>query len=355
MRKEKEMNALLQDNNADAILVCDGYGMRYLSGFSGMTGFFYYSRKRAVVLTDFRYIFQAREQVYEGVEVKEVAGSYAKTIHHLCKEDMVNRILFEDQDVTYTQWKTFSQEADAVEFVPIGEEIKNLRAIKEDTEKEKIKKAEAIGDLAFSHILQVIKPGITEIEVAAELEYVMKKNGAEGLSFDTIVASGIHSSMPHAGVTNKKITLGDFVTMDFGCIYEGYCSDMTRTIAVGNVSEKQKKVYNTVLQAQKLALEAIHGNVSGKEIDSVAREYINQAGYEGCFGHGLGHSVGLFIHENPRFSQGEKGIVKAGNVITVEPGIYLENEFGVRIEDVVEVTTSGYVNYTSSNKELIVL
>jgi len=238
-------------------------------------------------------------------------------------------------------------------WVPLKGDVDALRQIKSEEELEYLEKAEAIGDLAFEKILTILKPGMTELEVAAELEYQMKKAGAENFSFSTIVASGLNSSMPHAIPGEKKLEEGDFVTMDFGCTYKGYCSDMTRTVVLGKASEKQKEIYNTVLKAQLAALDAIKAGVTGKSVDKVARDIITEAGYGECFGHGLGHSVGLFIHEEPRLSPAGETVLEENMIETVEPGIYVPGFGGVRIEDMVAVTKDGCKNFTHSPKELI--
>ena len=240
-------------------------------------------------------------------------------------------------------------------LVPLGGSVNELRCIKTQEELENIRKAEEIGDRAFEFILGVIKPGMTELEVAAELEYHMKRNGAWKTSFDTIVASGFNSSMPHAVPGMKKIEKGDFITMDFGCVYNGYCSDMTRTVVAGRADDRQKKIYYTVLEAQKIALDRIRAGLKGKEIDKAARDYIDAAGYKGCFGHGLGHSVGLYIHEEPRLSVTGETVLQENMIETVEPGIYIPGYGGVRIEDLVVVTKTGHVNFTHSDKKLIEL
>ena len=225
--------------------------------------------------------------------------------------------------------------------------------IKTEQELEYLAMAESIGDKAFMKMLDIIKPGMTELEVAAELEYLLKKEGGEGLAFSTIIASGVNSSMPHAIPGDKKLEVGDFITMDFGCKYKGYCADMTRTVVLGKANEKQKEIYNIVLKAQLAALDAIKAGIPGKAVDKVARDIIEEAGYGAYFGHGLGHSVGLFIHEGPRLSMKEETILQPNMTETVEPGIYLPGFGGVRIEDMVVITENGYKNLAQSPKELI--
>lgn len=240
-------------------------------------------------------------------------------------------------------------------WIPAGEELNRLRIVKTEKELASLARAEAIGDQAFTRILSDIRPGVTELEIAAKLDYYMKEAGAVGNSFDTIVASGLHSAMPHAIPSEKKIEAGDFVTMDFGCVYEGYCSDMTRTIVVGKADGKQKEIYRIVLEAQLAALQVIKAGMTGSEVDAVARRVIAEAGYGEYFGHGLGHSVGLFIHEEPRLSPKCHEVLRENVIQTVEPGIYLPGFGGVRIEDLVCVTADGCRNFTHSPKELIEL
>lgn len=241
------------------------------------------------------------------------------------------------------------------DLIVAGEKLNKPRMVKDDTELSLIKRAETIGDEAFTYILSIIKPGMTEREIAIELEFFMKRKGASKLSFDTIVASGRNSSMPHAQVTDKVIENGDFVTMDFGCVYEGYCSDMTRTIAVGKPTDEMEKVYQIVLDANLFALEGIKAGVKCSDIDALARDHIRNEGYGEYFGHGLGHSVGLYIHEEPRFSPKCDTITEKNMVITDEPGIYLPGKFGVRIEDLVVVKEDGYELLSHSPKKLIVI
>lgn len=345
---------ILEEKQVDAIIVSNGYNMRYISGFSGATGYVYLSRNKKAVLTDSRYTIQAKEEAKD-FQIYQVEKKYTDLLRDIIQEDGTTKIAIEGKDFLCYDLEAWKKELDFVTWTMLGEELSMLRAIKLPEELAKIKKAEEIGDIAFSKILDIIKPGITELEVAAYLEFYMKQNGAEGLSFDTIVASGVNSSKPHAVPGRKKIEKGDFVTMDFGCIYDGYCSDMTRTIVVGKATQEQKKIYQTVLDAQLAALSYIKAGYKGCEIDKVARDVIEKAGYGACFGHGLGHSVGLYIHENPRLSPSENQEILANVTETVEPGIYIENFGGVRIEDLVVVTENGCENYTNSPKELIEL
>jgi Xaa-Pro aminopeptidase len=355
MDNYKRVQELLKKLSIDAILISNGNNMRYVSGFAGETGYLYISEKRHAVVTDFRYTIQAEIEA-EGYEVITIGnGGYEETLNNILKAEKIGRLGFEAEDMLYANYSSLKDKLLVDELVPVGNEITAMRRIKTANELEMIKKAEAIGDQVFAEILDYLQPGMTEIEVAARIEYLLKLKGAQGISFNAIVASGVNSSMPHAVPSYKKIEKGDFLTMDFGCIYEGYCSDMTRTIVIGKASQKQKEVYDTVLKAQLAALDFIKAGVKGKEVDKIARDIIYQAGYEGCFGHGLGHSVGLFIHENPRLSMLEENVLEAGMTETVEPGIYIKGFGGVRIEDLVVVTKDGHENFTFSEKKLIEL
>jgi len=237
----------------------------------------------------------------------------------------------------------------------LSDTVNQLRRVKTEDEILNIKYAQSITDKAFSHILEYIKPGKTEKEIALELEFFMRANKSEGVAFETIVVSGKNSSLPHGVPTDKPLEYGDFITMDFGAAFGGYCSDMTRTVALGGVDEKQELVYNTVLKAQNAVLENIGNGKKCRDMDKIARDLINSAGFEGCFGHGLGHSLGLEIHENPACNTRDDTILIPGMLMTVEPGIYIENTFGVRIEDLVVIRENGYENLTTSPKELIIL
>ena len=351
-KKVQEINKSL---NIDAVLISNGNNMRYVSGFAGETGYLYISEKHHMVITDFRYTYQA-EMEAKGYEIVTIGNAgYEEAINDILRTDNVKRLGFESGDMLYSKYVELADKLNVDELVPIKDEITGLRKIKTPKELEYIKQAESIGDKVFAEMLTFIKPGLTELEVAARIEYLLKLYGGERSSFPAIVASGINSSMPHAVPTNKKIEVGDFVTMDFGCVYEGYCSDMTRTIVVGKASDRQKEIYNIVLEAQLAALYCIRAGLKGKDVDKVARDIIYNAGYEGCFGHGLGHSVGLFIHEGPRLSPNEEDIIEERMTETVEPGIYVRGFGGVRIEDLIVVTKDGHENYTQSDKSLIEL
>ncbi len=338
----------------DGLLLSNMINVKYISGFKGSYGFCLLTKNGAFLLTDSRYILQARNQA-ECLEVIEVSGNLFEKINDLIIELEIRTLGFEEHTVTYSKYEELRLRLNIEELVPAEEIVTNLRKIKDTTEIERIKRAAQITDFAFSHIIEWIKPGMTELEVALELEYYMRRNGASSVSFDIIVASGHRSALPHGIPSDKKIEVGDFVIMDFGCIYEGYCSDMTRTIGIGHLDAEQKRIYDIVLTAQLEALKFICPGKSGIEVDEVAREIIKDDGYGDSFGHGLGHGVGLEIHEAPTLSPRGKEILQPNMVVTVEPGIYIENFGGVRIEDLVVVKGNRISNLTTSKKELIII
>jgi len=344
----------MEEQKLDAILVADGCNMRYLSGFSGETGYLYVSRDHKVILTDSRYTTQAKEES-SGFDVQEISNSegYAPLIAGLMYDDRPVSLGFEDQVMIYSDVVKLQEKLPETEWKGLGDALNDLRMIKTEEELSYISKAQQIGDEAFSHVLTILRPGITELEVAAELESYMKRHGASGLAFDTIAASGYHSAMPHATPSEKVLEYGDFLTMDYGCKYKGYCADMTRTVVIGKASEQQKEIYQVVLEAQMAALDTIHAGLTGAQVDKAARDIIKAAGYGQYFGHGLGHSVGLFIHEYPRISPMGQTILLPGMTATIEPGIYVPGVGGVRIEDLVVVTENGHRNLTSSPKKLL--
>ncbi len=354
--------SLLNEEGLAGAILTDGYNIHYLSGYRGHCGCMLIIKDKRYILTDSRYTEQVTIEAKDFDCVDIAMEGYSKTIARLISESgMTDEITigFENEDISYKQYKAFydtlSKEFDnKISLKALDGKVSALRMVKTEDEIEKLAKAEAIGDMAFDYILGEIRPGMTEMDVAIALEFFMRKNGAEGLSFDTIAASGENSSLPHATPGNRTLKYGDFLTMDFGCKYEGYCSDMTRTIFIGdNITDKQQQIYDIVLEAQMAALEAMKPGVKGSEVDKVARDIIASYGYGKYFGHGLGHSVGLFIHEEPRCSVKCDTVLKEGMLMTCEPGIYLPGEFGVRIEDMVVLTMDGIRNLTTSTKELI--
>ena len=339
-----------------AALVTNEADCFYLSGFNRSEGMVLITANRAILFVDFRYIEAARAACGE-IEVK-LTSLFLKDIYECLKAENVKTVFVEGDTVTLNKQKAFSNAfGDICISTEIGLDkiIKNMRAVKNSYEISLIKSAQAITDKAFLYILDKINVGKTEREIALDLEFFMRHEGSQGVAFDTICVSGKNSSKPHGVPSDKRIESGDFLTLDFGAVAGGYRSDMTRTVCVGEPNDKMVTVYNTVLKAQTEAIKAVKPGVVCKNIDKVARDIINNAGFEGCFGHGLGHSVGIDIHENPSFNTRCEDITTPGMVITVEPGIYLENEFGVRIEDMVIVTENGCENITQSKKELIVI
>lgn len=337
----------LKDN--EGVLISSKPNIFYYSGFTSADAMLYISAEKAAILTDSRYTVQAKLEAPDFEAVINNAKEYLTEITE-------TRIYTEDGYLTAEKKEKLQQVLGEKELINGQTMISELRYIKDAEEISRIKAAEELGDAAFSHILEYIKPGMKENEVALELEFFMRKQGASRLSFTTICASGERSAMPHGTASDKIIKRGELFTMDFGCVLDGYCSDMTRTVIIGKPAcEKQVEIYNTVLSAQLAALEALMPGLPCSEADRIARDYIKNAGYGECFGHSLGHSLGIEIHENPNLSEKSKDILTPGHVVTVEPGIYIEAFGGVRIEDVAAITETGYINLTTSHKELIIL
>lgn len=352
----KRLLQLMEQENIGALLVANRHNVRYFSGFTGDTAYLYISKKRHLLLTDSRYTVWAREEVKE-FEVFQVdrTVSYQEKIRQLAEEEKIQSIGFENNKMIYSDVQAFREKLPDVKWLELNQKLDRLRCIKDASEQECIRKAEAIGDCAFSHIVQELCVGMSEKEAAWEIECAMRKHGAEGLSFETIAVFGKRTAMPHAVPGETKLQKGDLVVMDFGCIYRGYCSDMTRTVVMGEASARQKEIYETVLKAQLAALSSIKSGMRCCDADAVARAVIEKAGYGQYFGHGLGHSVGLFIHESPALSPKDETVLQEGMSETVEPGIYIPDFGGVRIEDLVIVTKNGCENLTKSTKELIQL
>ena len=310
----------------------------------------------AYLIIDFRYIEKARNTVKNCTVMEQ--ENLTEQINSLMKKHNAKSLAVESMDMTLSRMSFLEKKFPDIEFIKSDElsnNIYDMRTIKSTEEIEKIHKAQKIAEKAFDEILGFIRPGVTEREIALKLDNCMLENGAEGLSFETIALAGANTSMPHGVPGNYKVKNGDFVLMDFGAVYDGYHSDMTRTVCVGQSSEKMGKIYDIVLKAQLEALKKVKSGITGSELDCYARDIIDESGYGDFFGHSLGHGVGMEIHEFPTASSKSETILKENMVVTVEPGIYLPGEFGVRIEDFVVVTENSHQNLTNCPKKLIIL
>ncbi|MEG6585622.1 M24 family metallopeptidase [Dendrosporobacter sp. 1207_IL3150] len=346
-----KLQSYLVANGLDAIIVLKPENRMYFSGFTGSSGMLIISQFDAKLVTDFRYIEQAGRQAKK-FEIIRHGNNILETIAKEISSSGFNKVGFEGDFVTFAIYDSLHTLLGQVELKSI--QLDSLRMIKDDEEIKLIKKAVEIADMAFSHILTFLRPGISEISVAAELEYFMRKQGAEKPAFDTIVASGVRGSLPHGIASEKIIESGDLITMDFGAVYKGYHSDITRTVCIGRANDKQREIYDVVLSAQLAAVKAVQAGKLCKEIDGIARGIIDNAGYRDYFGHGLGHGLGLAIHEAPRLSPSNlSGVLEKNMLVTVEPGIYLPDWGGIRIEDTVVVTATGCDILTTSSKVLI--
>lgn len=352
-QKLSRFRALLNKNETDAAIITDEMNIGYLCGYYYTDGYLYIDAECAYIITDTRYDAEAKIHASKEFTVT-VPKNRNEFLKELIASHKIKTLGFENRNMTVAQYNGFEREL-IVDFVPLGMMLTELRAVKTEDEIRKIKRAQEITDLAFSHILSIMHPAMTETEVALELSYFMQKNGASDASFQIVAVSGEASAYPHGMCRPLPLSAG-FLTMDFGCVYDHYLSDMTRTVVIGKATAEMKRIYNTVLTAQTLALESIQAGADCKAIDAVARDYIDNAGYRGAFGHSLGHGVGLYIHESPNLSPSAAGkTLVAGNVVTVEPGIYLPGKYGCRIEDMGAVTENGFDNFTRSAKELIEL
>jgi Xaa-Pro aminopeptidase len=349
----RKVQELLPRYDIEGLLVTNTYNRRYVTNFTGSAGAALILAEKAYFITDFRYTEQAKEQV-KGYEIIQHNKSFVDEASRIVKVEKIGKLGFEQDHVTFSLWKKLEQSMEA-ELVPVSNIIEELRMVKTEEEKNTIKEAARIADAAFAHILDYIKPGVAELDIAHELEFFMRKNGATSSAFDMIVASGKRSALPHGIASSKKIENGDFVTLDYGALYQGYVSDITRTVAVGKPSSRLREIYGIVLDAQKTAIEKIGPGMTGKEADAIARDLISEKGYGDQFGHSLGHGIGLEVHEGPGLAKRSETKLLPGMVVTVEPGIYLPEMGGVRIEDDIFITDKGNEILTHAPKEFIIL
>lgn len=342
----------------EAVLITNEINVGYFSMFHHSEGAMLVTQTSATLLVDFRYIEAAKK--YAECNVICFSNGLVACIADLCKNENVNKVYLEASNLTLAQFYIYKKCFDEYRISldtssKLDENILNIRMIKNDGEYQKILKAQQIAEAAYLEVLNYIKPGVSERDIALEFEYLMKRKGAERVSFDLITITGKKTSLPHGVPEDKTVCEGDFFTMDFGAVYDGYHSDTTRTVAIKNATDEMKTIYGIVLKAQLAALDIVKSGVKCSDVDNVARDIIKQAGYGDYFGHATGHGVGLEIHEAPTVSFRSETVLKPGMVITDEPGIYLPDKFGVRIEDMLFVTDNGCKNFVSLPKELIIV
>ncbi|KYG57958.1 M24 family metallopeptidase [Planococcus maritimus] len=351
--KLTKLREQMQKQELDSLLVTNPYNLRFITGFTGTAGLALITPNDAWFITDFRYTEQAGEQVKE-FKVVQAQKGLLDEVARIVQEAAVERLAFEQDYMTFATYSQYQDKLSAT-LEPVSGLIEQLRMVKAPEEIDVLKAAAKIADDAFEHICTYIKPGMTELQVSNELEFFMRSQGATSSSFDIIVASGLRSALPHGVASDKKIEQGDLITLDFGALYQGYVSDITRTVAVGEPSDKLKEIYKIVLDSQVLALEKIKPGMTGIEADAIARDYIKSKGYGEAFGHSTGHGIGLEVHEGPGLSFRSETVLEPNMAVTVEPGIYLPGIGGVRIEDDILITETGNERLTHSSKELRIL
>lgn len=354
MIRVEKLRSAMKKEKIDGFLVTSPYNLRYLTNFTGTTGLAVITLDKAYFVTDFRYTEQAAKQA-QGYEIVKNVGPIFDEVAKLCQKEEIQSLGFEEAFISFAQYGQLEDLLEETALIPILGMIEELREIKDENEVKIVRKACEIADRGIEHIWNTIKPGMTEIEVANQLDFYMRSLGATSVSFDTIVASGLRSAMPHGVASEKIIEKGELITIDFGCYYDGYVSDETRTFAIGDPGQKLKDIYQIVLEANLKVIEEAKPGMSGIELDAIARDHIASFGYGEAFGHSTGHGIGLEIHEGPNVSfRAEKRFVP-GNIITDEPGIYLPGIGGVRIEDDLLVTSTGNEVLTKATKEFMIL
>ncbi len=355
--RQEKLREHLATTRFDALLVSHLPNIRYLCGFTGSAGLLIVEQAQSVFFTDVRYDTQAHEEVKAAkviVAPKSILQALADWFGHRRRRSRPWVIGIESEHFTIAEKKRLARlHPSNISLRDAPATVERFRLIKDEEEIGLIRDAVKLGAKLFQRALQVIRPGVKEVEVAAEMEFAARKAGAEGMSFETIIASGARSALPHGRASEEAIRPGGFVVCDFGVILSGYCSDQTRTVWVGSVSEDARRVYQAVKESQQAALDVIKPGVSVSEVDEAARKVLEKAGLAKHFTHSTGHGVGLEIHEAPRVASGQKEVLKPGMVITVEPGVYFPGKWGVRIEDMVAVTQSGCEVLTPTSKDWI--
>ncbi|MBR6917307.1 MAG: aminopeptidase P family protein [Clostridia bacterium] len=354
MTRLERIKQEMKTTGVDAIYITSTENHRYACSFNNPDGQVLITKNKSYVFADFRYIEAAKRESADGFEVVMPTKEETEYLRECLDENEVKTLGFEEGDMTFKHYSKLKEALSGVEFVPSAKVMDALRITKTQDEVDCIVKAQRIAEAALEELLGRIKYDMTEKEVAAELEYLMKRGGAENISFDTIAVSGSNSSSPHGVPRNVRLERG-FLTLDFGATIDGYHSDMTRTVVIGKADADMKRLYDTVLKAQTAVLDVIKEGEYNREMDKIARDIIDSTEYKGCFGHSLGHGVGLLIHELPNLSpKSPEGLtLKRGEIVTVEPGIYVEGKYGCRIEDMVYITEGSAVNLTKAPKELI--
>jgi len=350
----KKLRQKIKRENLDLLLVSTPTNIRYLCGYTGSNGILLISEKESLFLTDFRYKEQVKKEV-KGANIKIAQRELFSGLSEikLLKGKRI-KAGFESSHLSFKIHEKLKSLFPQVLWVPTGEIVESILVTKEE-EIKRIKKAADISARVYQEILPILKPGIKEIEISAEIEYRIRMNGGSGSAFEPIVASGIRSAMPHARASSKKLKRGELITFDFGASYEGYVCDITRTVVLGQATTRQKRIYNLVLKAQTKAIEKARSKMRGLDLDKVARDIIKKAGYQDNFGHGLGHGIGLLVHEGPGINARSQVVLKPGMVITIEPGIYIPGWGGVRTEDDVLITRNGCRVLTRIDRELLEL
>lgn len=355
-RIERLMEELKKEKIGGMFLVTDA-NIRYLTGFTGSDSYVIITGNNKYFITDGRYVEQAEKECpgFKVINWRQISKRISRAIGEIIKDSKVQSLGFEKNHMTFEFYTNLAEEVEELQLIPTKGVVESIRYVKDDEEIQKIKKACEISENALGKTLEFIKPGVTEKEIAAELEYRIKKQGADGVGFDTILISGKRTSLLHGNPSNKKIEYGDFITIDFGAKYDGYICDMTRTVVVGRADEEQKKVYEMIKEALQYATDSIKANISSMIPLKRAKGIVEESGYLDHYYPNLGHGVGLILHEEPFMGPAAEYILEENCVITVEPGIYIPDWGGVRIEDMVLVTKEGVEILTKSPKELMIL